>query len=540
MLKNNIKRKNGSIVDKYPTPRYYFPKRFNLIVLGFLALTVCYTTRTLLSTCVIFMNKEFHYGSTFKGVLLAAFSMGYSTTQLTAQFLCDKFGSKRIILFGLTMSICTLFIVPIAAPYKAAIVLVRVFCGIFQGIVMPSLNLLIANYFPITQRSTCAGMIWAGVYAGNVGISFISPVLLEYLNWRDCFYIVGSVCIIMWGIPWAIFIRDNPKDLIGIHENEIRFINQIAPVEVKLKTLTQSQVVNIKTIMETGNTIKPMEENEKQQQQIQNNTSDFKMLHSSSNSTSTVESSTESLNSMISDEGGEQTTSSELTIEEPKQIKEDTEKEDERLPYSVAFKKLITSRGMLTIVYLNISCNWAYFLLLGWLPTWLSKELGINVGYKFAFFNALPFILCLAISVGFGRLSDKLLSMGVRKIILRKTFGGLCYGIPGVFLLMVSLVIPNHSTVTKIAFVTISIAANGFSNTSYQLVTLDLSSKYSGVSMGIANICSAIPAFIGPLVGGFLLESFHGDWNKIFLISSSFYLFGTIIWLIFLKVDNVI
>lgn len=159
------------MADKYQTPRYYFPKRFNLIVLGFIALTVCYTTRTLLSTCVIFMNKEFHYGSTFKGVLLAAFSMGYSTTQLTAQFLCDKFGSKRVILFGLTMSICTLFIVPIAAPYKVAIVLVRIFCGIFQGIVMPSLNLLIANYFPITQRSTCAGMIWAGIYAGNVGIS---------------------------------------------------------------------------------------------------------------------------------------------------------------------------------------------------------------------------------------------------------------------------------------------------------------------------------------------------------------------------------
>ncbi|KAN0009175.1 hypothetical protein ACTFIU_006448 [Dictyostelium citrinum] len=538
MLKNNVNsdcknRKNGRMTDRYPTPRYYFPKRFNLIVLGFLALTVCYTTRTLLSTCVIFMNKEFHYGSTFKGVLLASFSMGYSTTQLTAQFLCDRFGSKRIILFGLTMSICTLFIVPIAAPYKAAIVLVRVFCGIFQGIVMPSLNLLIANYFPITQRSTCAGMIWAGVYAGNVGISFISPVLLDYLNWRDCFYIVGGVCIIMWVIPWTIFIRDNPKDLIGIHENEIRFINQTAPVEVKLKTLTQSQVVNIKSIMETGNSSKGIVEKQIKTDGNGDGGSDFKMLHSSSNSTSTVESLTESLNSMVSDEGDQSST--ELAIEEQTQIKD-----EERLPYFVAFKKLITSRGMLTIVYLNISCNWAYFLLLGWLPTWLSKELGINVGYKFAFFNALPFILCLAISVGFGRLSDKLLSMGVRKIVLRKTFGGLCYGIPGVFLLMVSLVIPSHSTVIKIAFVTISIAANGFSNTSYQLVTLDLSSKYSGVSMGIANICSAIPAFIGPLVGGFLLESFHGDWNKIFLISSSFYLFGTIVWLIFLKVDNVI
>ncbi|KAK5584134.1 hypothetical protein RB653_005741 [Dictyostelium firmibasis] len=533
MLKNsnvNSDYKNSKN-DKYPTPKFYFPKRFNLIVLGFLALTICYTTRTLLSTCVIFMNKEYHYGSTFKGVLLAAFSMGYTTTQLTAQFLCDKFGSKRIILFGLTMSICTLFLVPIAAPYKAAIVLVRVFCGIFQGIVMPSLNLLIANYFPITQRSTCAGMIWAGVYAGNVGISFISPVLLEYLNWRECFYIVGGACIIMWVVPWAIFISDNPKDLIGIHENEIRFINQTAPVEVKLKTLTQSQVVNIKTIMETGKSSKI-----KENSQNKNGGNDFQMLHSSSNSTSTVESSTESLNSMISDDV-ELKTSSDITIENSKKQIND---EDERLPYSVAFKKLISSRGMLTIVYLNISCNWAYFLLLGWLPTWLSKELGINVGYKFAFFNALPFILCLAISIGFGRLSDKLLSMGVRKIILRKTFGGLCYGIPGIFLLMVSLVIPSHSTATKIAFVTISIAANGFSNTSYQLVTLDLSSKYSGVSMGIANICSAIPAFIGPLVGGFLLESFHGDWNKIFLISSSFYLFGTIVWLIFLKVDNVI
>ncbi|KAM9999447.1 hypothetical protein ACTFIY_004539 [Dictyostelium cf. discoideum] len=535
MFKKNVSgdcknSENGSMADKYQTPRYYFPKRFNLIVLGFLALTVCYTTRTLLSTCVIFMNKEFHYGSTFKGVLLAAFSMGYSTTQLFAQFLCDKFGSKRVILFGLTMSICTLFIVPIAAPYKVAIVLVRVFCGIFQGIVMPSLNLLIAKYFPITQRSTCAGMIWAGIYAGNVGISFISPVLLDYLNWRECFYIVGSVCIVMWGIPWMIFIRDNPKDLMGIHENEIHFINQTAPVEVKLRTLTQSQVVNIKSIMETGNSTS--ENKEKIINNTENSGNDFKMLHSSSSSTSTVESTTESLNSMVSDEG-------ELIpstiVDEEKQMKD-----DERLPYFVAFKKLITSRGMLTIVYLNISCNWAYFLLLGWLPTWLSKELGVNVGYKFAFFNALPFILCLAISVGFGRLSDKLLSMGVRKIILRKTFGGLCYGIPGVFLLMVSVIIPNHSTVIKIAFVTISIAANGFSNTSYQLVTLDLSSKYSGVSMGIANICSAIPAFIGPLVGGFLLESFHGDWNKIFLISSSFYLFGTIVWLIFLKVDNVI
>ncbi|EGC35759.1 hypothetical protein DICPUDRAFT_94474 [Dictyostelium purpureum] len=450
----------------YPTPKGYFQRRFLFIALSTLAIAICYVTRVVLSVTIIKMQNKYDWSNSFKGFILAAFSLGYCMTQIPAQYLCDRFGGKKVIFTGLTMSIFTLFLVPLAAHNKVTIILVRVFCGIFQGVSFSTMNWLIGRWIPICQRSSSASFIWSGVYSGTVIGDFITPVLLSFVSWEASFYIIGGGCLI-WSILWFIFISDFPKDikLVGIHENEVAFINhgKTMDKELELKTIGDT---------DTGN---PTDENQ-----------------------------------------------------------------STKKPFLFVMKTFLKSKPMLALMYLNISCNWGYFLLLSWAPTYLSKQLGNSDGFKFAFFNSLPFIVGFLNSIVFGFVSDKLLAKGFKKlyIYLRKTMGCLCYGIPGIFLFLTAYA--PIGTTGKIIFMTISIAANGFTSSGSNLCTLDLTKRYSGVSMGLANFSLAIPNIIGPLLGGVLLSAFNNDWNPIFTISAGCYLAGAIVWLIFLKVDLVI
>lgn len=145
-----------------------------------------------------------------------------------------------------------------AAQSKVAVVFVRIVTGITQGITYPTMNWLMSRWYPISERSSLASrtcmyfnifislfvfyliillflliknfliliFLGTGAYIGTILVDFISPLILEYLGWEKAFYIFAGTAL-SWTLLWAIFIKDDPKDvIIGIHPNELAFINE--------------------------------------------------------------------------------------------------------------------------------------------------------------------------------------------------------------------------------------------------------------------------------------------------------------------------
>ncbi|KAK5583781.1 hypothetical protein RB653_005381 [Dictyostelium firmibasis] len=499
MFDKTISKENGLTnhamgSDRYPTPKYYFPRRYLLVMIGFLGLCMAYILRVLISTTVLDMQTEFNYSNSFKGLLLASFFMGYLSTQLLAQPLCDKIGGKKTLFIGLSLSIISSLFVPLAAPSKVAVVFVRIVTGITQGITYPTMNWLMSRWYPISERSSLASKTWTGAYVGTILVDFISPLILEYLGWEKAFYIFAGTAL-SWSILWAIFIKDNPKDvIIGIHPNELAFINETEESQPSEK----SPLINNGVGGQYG-TIN--------QEVAQDNRANFSAPNGAS-----------------------------FNQEEPldNQIGGDNNIE---LPYFKVVKILLTSKALLTLLYFNLVTSWGFYLLLMWYPTWLVS-VGVKTGIQLSFFNALPYIISVIIANVSGIVADKLMARGVKKIIVRKVLGVLTGLIPGVFLFLIAFCKLSNST--QIAFMVIIVCSNGFSAAGPQMVTLDISPKYAGVTMGIGNFVATIPGILGPLIAGVLLEKFNSSWTQIFSMSGAFYLSGAIIWLLFASSDKVL
>ncbi|KAN0016185.1 hypothetical protein ACTFIU_006144 [Dictyostelium citrinum] len=488
--KENGLTNHANNLNRYPTPKFYFPRRYLLVIIGFLGLCMAYILRVLISTTVIDMQAQYDYSNSFKGLLLSSFFMGYLSTQLLAQPLCDKFGGKKTLLFGLTLSIVSSLFVPLAAKSKVAVVFVRVVTGITQGITYPTMNWLMSRWYPISERSSLVSKTWTGAYFGTILVDFISPLILEFLGWEKAFYIFAGSAL-SWTLLWAIFIKDDPKDVvIGIHPNELALINE---TEEKLSS-EKSPLIN--SVQSYGSINQD------------NNTSDY---FGSNGASIDQESPSIKGNSNIDN--------------------------DVELPYFKVFKILITSRALITLLYFNLVTSWGFYLLLMWYPTWLVS-VGVQTGIELSVFNALPYFISVVIASVTGMAADKLMAKGVKKIIVRKVLGALSAVLPGVFLFLIAFC--KLSNKTQIAFMVIVVCSNGFSAAGSQIVTLDISPRYAGVTMGIGNFVATIPGILGPLIAGVLLEKFNSSWTQIFSMSGAFYLSGAVIWVLFASSDKVL
>ncbi|KAM9985557.1 hypothetical protein ACTFIZ_009115 [Dictyostelium cf. discoideum] len=477
-------------LNRYPTPKFYFPRRYLLVMIGFLGLCMAYILRVLISTTVIDMQAEYNYSNSFKGLLLSSFFMGYLSTQLLAQPLCDKIGGKKTLLFGLTLSIVSSLFVPLAAQSKVAVVFVRIVTGITQGITYPTMNWLMSRWYPISERSSLASKTWTGAYFGTILVDFISPLILEYLGWEKAFYIFAGTAL-SWSLLWAVFIKDDPKDvIIGIHPNELAFINETEEKQPSEKSPLINKVQSYGSI----------------NQEVV--AGDSRSDYFASNGASMAEQESPLIN-----------------------------QNDIELPYFKVVKILLTSKALITLLYFNLVTSWGFYLLLMWYPTWLLS-VGVQPGIELSFFNALPYIISVMIAGVTGVAADKLMARGIKKIIVRKVLGSLSAVIPGVFLFLIAFC--KLSDKTQIAFMVIVVCSNGFSAAGSQMVTLDISPRYAGVTMGIGNFVATIPGILGPLIAGVLLEKFNSSWTQIFSMSATFYLSGAVVWVIFASSDKVL
>ncbi|KYR00656.1 hypothetical protein DLAC_02686 [Tieghemostelium lacteum] len=486
-----VEKNYANIDGEYELPKYYFPRRFLMIIFGFWAIVICYILRVMISITVLPMKSEYNWTDSYKGILLSGFFMGYVVTQIPAHFLCERFGGKRVLLVGLTISNICSILVPVGSNHAGvALIILRIFTGISQGITFPTINWMIKRWFPTSQRSTSASIIWSGIYIGTIVIDTSAPAIMNQVGWVFNYYIFGGIGM-AWSIGWAIFIKDNPQDAWGIHPNEVALIKSDDD------SLHASLIKNQKSANgASGGSY---------------DSTSINVSPLSSSSSSVISSvSTGSSNSQV---GGD-------------------------LPYLVVCKALFSQSGIYVLLLYNLFSAFGFYFLLMWLPTWMETELGTSKGGMFSFFIVLPYVLSFATSNIAGYLSDVFLAKGVRKIVLRKIFGGLAAIIPGVLLLIICFV--PMAKGLKVALMTINIAANGFSASGSNILTLDLSPTYAAITMGISNFVGTIPGILSNLIGGMLIERFAGSFVPIFTISASLYLGATFIWVIFAKTDTVV
>jgi len=160
------------------------------------------------------------------------FIVFYSVAGLFMGVLADMVNRPRLIAFGVILwSIFTALTG--AAKGFISMALPRMFIGVGESILTPTSMSLLSDSFPSKKMGFAAGFYYMGVPIG-VGVSLlIAGYLGESLGWRNCFYLLGVLGLVL-GLCTLLF-KDRPRKRIQKH-SEKRTLSKKSVTEI-IRTL---------------------------------------------------------------------------------------------------------------------------------------------------------------------------------------------------------------------------------------------------------------------------------------------------------------
>ena len=147
-------------------------------------------------------NAEFGFLTTIPFIIF------YSIAGLFMGVLADMVNRPKLIAFGVVLwSVFTALTG--AAKGFISMAFPRIFIGVGESILTPTSMSLLSDSFPSKKMGFAAGFYYMGVPIG-VGVSLlIAGYLGESLGWRNCFYLLGAIGLLL-GLITLLF-KDRPR-----------------------------------------------------------------------------------------------------------------------------------------------------------------------------------------------------------------------------------------------------------------------------------------------------------------------------------------
>ena len=201
----------------------HWPRRYVIVAFTFLGCIIAYTDRVNISVAAIAMKDHFGWSQTQKGLVLAAFFVGYLLFMFVAGLLANRFGGKRVVGYSvLAWSIFTLLTPPAATLSIAVLVAGRIGMGVGEAGLFPGTYELFGRWVPPTERARAVAFMTSGVPVGTlIGLTG-SGWLVQRYGWAMPFYVFGSVGL-LWLILWFRQVENDPAadPRLGTEEREL-------------------------------------------------------------------------------------------------------------------------------------------------------------------------------------------------------------------------------------------------------------------------------------------------------------------------------
>ena len=176
-----------------------------------------FVDRQLIASFANFIVPDLGLTDTQYGFLTTVpFIVFYSIAGLFMGVLADMVNRPKLIAFGVILwSVFTALTG--AAKGFISMALPRMFIGVGESILTPTSMSLLSDSFPSKRMGFAAGFYYMGVPIG-VGVSLlIAGYLGESLGWRNCFYLLGFIGLLL-GLC-ALLFKDRKRKSVTSEEN---------------------------------------------------------------------------------------------------------------------------------------------------------------------------------------------------------------------------------------------------------------------------------------------------------------------------------
>jgi ACS family hexuronate transporter-like MFS transporter len=189
-----------------PPPRFAFKAssfRWQIAVLVSAAIAISYLDRQTLPVAIKAVQKDIPISNEHFSLLNTAFLVTYGLMYAVGGKLLDVLGTR------LGFTLCMLFwsVACASHGFAASVVMLaasRLLLGAGEGGGFPAATKAVAEWFPVTERSSAMGIINAGTAIGAVAAPPLIALVLGYTNWRWIFFLTGALGL-LWVIVWRIF-----------------------------------------------------------------------------------------------------------------------------------------------------------------------------------------------------------------------------------------------------------------------------------------------------------------------------------------------
>ena len=189
---------------------------------------------------------------------------------------------------------------------------------------------------------------------------------------------------------------------------------------------------------------------------------------------------------------------------------------------------LFRSRAVWAIVVAHFCNNWSLYVLLSWLPTFVTQGLGFDFKDS-GWVSMLPHLVSFVFLNVAGYVADRMVRSGmavtrVRKVCQTIGFGGIASAL--------FIVGEMNDPWVAITVMCIGNALGAFVTGGFSVNHMDIAPNHAGKLMGITNTFATIPGIIGVTVSGAILE-YTGSWALVFQVAGGVTVIGLVFYLLF-------
>ena len=183
--------------------------RWRIAFLVFVAIAISYLDRQSLPVAVAAIQKDIPLTNFEYGALASTFLLAYALMYAGGGALIDRLGTRRG--FFVIMVFWSLA----CASHSLAtgfwmLAVSRFLLGAGEGGGFPAATKVIAERFPVAERSTAMGLVNAGTAVGAVIAPPAIAAILAYGSWRWVFVACGLVGL-LWAVWWMREYRVSPE-----------------------------------------------------------------------------------------------------------------------------------------------------------------------------------------------------------------------------------------------------------------------------------------------------------------------------------------
>ena len=212
-----------------PLPEARPTLRWRIAVLVSVAIAISYLDRQTLPVAIKAIERDIPVTNQQFSLLQTAFLVTYAFMYAAGGRMLDALGTRRgfaiIMLFWslacAAHSLATSFVMLAAC---------RLLLGAGEGGGFPAATRVVAEWFPVKERSTAMGIMNAGTALGMVVAPPLIASVLAFASWRSIFVITGATGLLWTFWWWRTYFPPEQHPQLGAEERaQIQSVVQAAP-----------------------------------------------------------------------------------------------------------------------------------------------------------------------------------------------------------------------------------------------------------------------------------------------------------------------